>query len=660
MSPPHDLNEDALLRHLIQGTASKTGRSFFRSLVKHLSHALGTHGAWVSELNAESNRLRALAFWLADGYIEGYEYDLSGTPCENTIHEKAYLHIPQNVIELFPDDPDLAKLGAVSYIGFPLLDPDDKVLGNLAVIDTRPLPDSFRNLALFKIFAARATAELLRLRAEAEVRERQEKIDGLFRGTMDAIIELDENFNIFLLNPAAERLLGATSADIAGKPFAACLSDADMLKVRQVVGRLSRDTLAKSSVWLSGGLTIRDARGRSIPTEATLTLFRIGDLKYYALIVRDINERYESQKMIESLREETDYLRDQIQALYDWGHIVGNSEVFRKTLQLVTEVAPTDATVLISGETGTGKELIARAIHAASLRKHRPFIVVNCAAIPETLIESEFFGHAKGAFTGATQRREGRFALADGGTIFLDEVGELNKDVQAKLLRVIQEGEFSLVGSSTTRHVDVRVIAATNRDLSEAVQEGQFRTDLFFRLSVFPIAVPPLRKRGDDIAQLAEHLTRKISARLGRTIEPLTPDLLERLKSYEWPGNIRELQNIIERGIITARHGRLNLDPALPPKPFNTAFIPQAAAAGAGRPLKTALEIQQLERENLLLAMQTASWRVSGRRGAAHLLGIPPSTLQSKLKAYGIQRPRAISRDLGGGAHEKSRDARFR
>jgi PAS domain S-box-containing protein len=638
MSPPHDLNEDALLRHLIQGTASKTGRSFFRSLVKHLSHALGTHGAWVSELNAESNRLRALAFWLGQGYVDGYEYDLSGTPCENTIHEKTYLHIPQNVIELFPDDPDLAKLGAVSYIGFPLLDAHNKVLGNLAVIDTRPLPDSFRNLALFKIFAARATAELLRLRAEAEVRERQEKIDGLFRGAMDAIIELEENFNILLLNPAAERLLGATSADIAERPFADYLSDEDMLKVRQMVRRLTRNHLAQSSVWLSGGLTIR-AGERSIPAEATLTLFKIGDQNYYALIVRDINERYESQKRIESLREETDYLRDQIQALYDWGQIVGNSEEFRKTLQLVTEVAPTDATVLISGETGTGKELIARAIHAASLRKDRPLIVVNCAAIPETLIESEFFGHAKGAFTGATQRREGRFALADGGTIFLDEVGELNKDVQAKLLRVIQEGEFSLVGSSTIRRVDVRVIAATNRDLSKAVQEGQFRTDLFFRLSVFPIVVPPLRERGDDIVQLAEHLTRKLSARMGRTIEPLTPDLLERLKSYDWPGNIRELQNIIERGIITARHGRLNLDPALPPKPINTAFIPEAAAAGACRP-KTALEIQQLERENLLLAMQTASWRISGRRGAAHLLGIPPSTLQSKLKAYGIQRPR--------------------
>jgi PAS domain S-box-containing protein len=639
MSPPHDLNEDALLRHLIQGTASKTGRSFFCSLVKHLSHALGTHGAWVSELNAESNRLRALAFWLGQGYVDGYEYDLSGTPCENTIHEKTYLHIPQNVIELFPDDPDLAKLGAVSYIGFPLLDPHNKVLGNLAVIDTRPLPDSFRNLALFKIFAARATAELLRLRAEAEVRERQEKIDGLFRGAMDAIIELEENFNILLLNPAAERLLGATSADIAGRPFAAYLSAEEMLKVRQVVRRLARNHLAQSSVWLSGGLTIR-AGGRSIPAEATLTLFKIGDQNYYALIVRDINERYESQKKIESLREETDYLRDQIQALYDWGQIVGNSEVFRKTLQLVTEVAPTDATVLISGETGTGKELIARAIHAASLRKDRPFIVVNCAAIPETLIESEFFGHAKGAFTGATQRREGRFALADGGTIFLDEIGELNKDVQAKLLRVIQEGEFSLVGSSAVRRVDARVIAATNRDLSKAVQEGQFRTDLFFRLSVFPIALPPLRERGDDIAQLAEHLTRKLSARMGRTIEPLTPDLLERLKSYDWPGNIRELQNIIERGIITARHGCLNLDPALPPKSFNTAFIPEAAAAGAYRPLKTAEEIQQMERENLLLAMQTASWRISGRQGAAHLLGIPPSTLQSKLKAHGIQRPR--------------------
>jgi len=302
-------------------------------------------------------------------------------------------------------------------------------------------------------------------------------------------------------------------------------------------------------------------------------------------------------------------------------------------------VAPTDSTVLISGDTGTGKELIARAIHAASLRKDRPLITVNCAAIPDSLMESEFFGHEKGAFTGATQRREGRFGLADGGTIFLDEVGELNKELQAKLLRVLQEGEFSPVGSSKTHKVDVRVIAATNRDLAAAVQEGQFRTDLYYRLNVFPMRIPPLRERGDDIVLLAAHFADEFTTRMGRHIEPLSRDAIERLKAYDWPGNVRELQNVIERGIITARRGRLNLDLDLPRQP-PTLPSKQSACPDTGmEPIRTAQQLQELERDNLVQALQATRWRVSGKNGAAQLLGVPPSTLQSRMKALGIKRP---------------------
>ena len=302
-------------------------------------------------------------------------------------------------------------------------------------------------------------------------------------------------------------------------------------------------------------------------------------------------------------------------------------------------MAPTDSTVLISGDTGTGKELIARAIHAASLRKDRPLITVNCAAIPDSLMESEFFGHEKGAFTGVTQRREGRFGLADGGTIFLDEVGELNKELQAKLLRVLQEGEFSPVGSSKTHKVDVRVIAATNRDLAAAVQEGQFRTDLYYRLNVFPMRIPPLRERGDDIVLLAAHFADEFTTRMGRHIEPLSRDAIERLKAYDWPGNVRELQNVIERGIITARRGRLNLDLDLPRQP-PTLPSKQSACPDTGmEPIRTAQQLQELERDNLVQALQATRWRVSGKNGAAQLLGVPPSTLQSRMKALGIKRP---------------------
>jgi transcriptional regulator with GAF, ATPase, and Fis domain len=295
---------------------------------------------------------------------------------------------------------------------------------------------------------------------------------------------------------------------------------------------------------------------------------------------------------------------------------------------------------LIYGETGTGKELIARAIHAAGARKERPLITVNCAAIPATLLESEFFGHEKGAFTGATQRREGRFSLADGGTIFLDEVGELPLEMQAKLLRVLQEGELSPVGSARIRKVNVRVIAATNRDLSRAVREGTFRTDLYYRLNVFPITVPPLRDRGDDIALLAAHFVETCASRLGRRIDPLTPDLADRLKHYDWPGNVRELQNVIERAVITARHGRLNLEIGLPqPIEIEERRTPQPSTLDR-ETILTEPQLREFEKENLVRALQKSQWRVAGNQGAARLLGMPPSTLQSRMKALGIKRPR--------------------
>jgi PAS domain S-box-containing protein len=634
----HDIDEDTLLRHLLQGTASETGRSFFRALVKNLSQALGTHGALVAEYLPEKERLRALAFWLGGKYVENYEYALAGTPCEAAIINKTYLHIPDKVVELFPKHLDLSKLGAVSYSGFPMMDSEDRVLGILAVVDTRTMSDSFRNLALFKIFATRAAAELLRMEAQARSREREEKINQLFRGAMDAIIELDESFYIRLLNPAAERLLGARSADLIGKSIAHFIPAEDRHKLQQIVSQLVYLPRSQQSIWVSEGVTIRTTQGNTIPAEATLSLYEIGPKRCYALIVRDINERYESRKLIESLRGETDYLRKEIQTIYSWGKIVGESNALRKSLQLAAEVAPTDTTVIVYGETGTGKELIARAIHAASQRKHRPLITVNCAAIPNALMESEFFGHEQGAFTGATRHREGRFALADGGTIFLDEVGELSREMQAKLLRVLQEGEFAPVGSSHSRHVDVRVIAATNCDLSRAVREGRFRNDLYFRLSVFPVTVPPLRERGDDIERLAIHLTREIASRMGREVDPPTPDLLERLKNYDWPGNVRELQNVIERGVITARYGRLNLDHALSLSHAEETQSDAPFSRDSRLGVKTMRDLQQLEKDNLVLAMQTARWRVAGKNGAAHLLGMPPSTLQSKLKSFGIKR----------------------
>jgi len=318
------------------------------------------------------------------------------------------------------------------------------------------------------------------------------------------------------------------------------------------------------------------------------------------------------------------------------GEILGRSPALREVLRAVEEVAPTDATVLILGETGTGKELVARAVHEGSGRSGRPFVKVNCAAIAPTLIESELFGHEQGAFTGATRRRDGRFAMAHGGTLLLDEVGELPLDLQAKLLRVLQEGEIERVGSSTTQRVDVRVVAATNRDLDAAIARNEFREDLFYRLSVFPIRLPPLRERGDDVGLLASVFAARVSERLGRRVEPLDGAALRRLRTHAWPGNVRELQNVIERAVISARDGRLDLDRALG---GGRGASPPAGARGDGEErVRTAHELRALERANIERALDSAGWRISGANGAARLLGMHPSTLSSRMKSLGIRR----------------------
>jgi formate hydrogenlyase transcriptional activator len=309
----------------------------------------------------------------------------------------------------------------------------------------------------------------------------------------------------------------------------------------------------------------------------------------------------------------------------------------------VEQVAKGNTTVLITGETGTGKELIARAIHQHSPRADKPLIRVNCAAIPATLQESEFFGHEQGAFTGATRRRDGRFKLADGGTLFMDEVGELPLDLQAKLLRVLQEGEFEPVGSSKTIHVDIRVVAATNRNLEQMVKDGTFRNDLLYRLNVFPIHVPPLRERYEDIVLLAEAFAQNLARRSGRRVARLIEADKVKLKRYDWPGNIRELQNVIERAFITSKDGQtLNLERALPEDIAHAtaARAWSAAPTMSQNRIRTDTEMRQLERENLVRALTQTNWKISGAGGAAERLGLNPNTLSSRMKSLGIERPR--------------------
>jgi len=637
--PLQDIDVDAALRTILEGTATETGEQFFKALVKKLAAALNTHGAWVTEYFPESRRLKALAFWMGEQWLEGWEMVVDGTPCERVIDERCLIHIPDNLVEIYSNDPDVQAVGAASYMGMPLLDLNGAILGHLAVLDMRPMPHEPRAQVLFQIFAARAAAELRRLRVEAQVREREQKLGRLVGSAMDAIIEVDQHLQVTQMNPAAEKVFGCAAAEAAGRTFTHFLTADSREKLARLIIDLDTRPDGQRYLWIPGGLAATNDHGGSFQTEATLSRFDLEREPFYTLILRNVNERLEAEQKIRSLTVETEYLREEISSLVGADEIIGGSEALRKVLADVKEVAVTDATVLILGETGTGKELIAHAIHRSGRRRDRPLIKVNCATMPATLIESELFGHEQGAFTGATKKREGRFALAHGGTIFLDEVGELPLDLQSKLLRVLQEGEFEPVGSSQTRKVDVRVLAATNRDIESAARAGRFREDLYYRLNVFPIQVPPLRERRGDVGPLAAAFAKKFAQRLGRSIEPLSDDCVRRLESYRWPGNVRELQNIVERAVITSRDGRLNLDRALPESVNSVAGAVTNDSSTVQR-VRTAKELEELERNNIIAALKFTEWRVAGENGAAQLLGVKPTTLSSRMKALGIERKR--------------------
>ena len=629
--------DQAILQEIVEGTAAATGEEFFDLLVKHLARALNTKCAWVTEWLPDARRLRALSFWVDNDYFGEYEYDIAGTPCEPVIDGLKLVHVPDRLIELFAGDPDLKPLGAVSYLGVALLDTDGRILGHLAVLHDSPLPADDRTNAIFNIFAGRAAAELRRLRRDNGLREREQKLTLLIESAMDAIIELDGDLTITRMNTAAEKTFNCAAANVVGTTFDVFLTLEARGKLAYLKERLTEGQAENRSLWIPDGIEAVRAGGQHFPAEATMSRFELDGETFFTLILRNIDERHAAEDRIRSLMNEAAYLKSEIEALHGFDEIVGESPALRQVLTDVGQVAGNETTVLITGETGTGKELVARAIHERSPRARKHMIKVNCAAIPSNLQESEFFGHEKGAFTGATQRREGRFKLADGGTIFLDEVGELPLDLQAKLLRVLQEGEYEPVGSSRTVRVDVRVVAATNRDLEQMAEAGDFRTDLLYRLNVFPLRVPPLRERGNDVVLLAEVFARRFARENGRTVAPLTADCRVKLKRYSWPGNVRELQNVIERALITSKDGRhLNFDRALP----DTAAHPAAEVASPEEDrILTATEMSDLERRNLERALAAADWKISGAGGAAELVGMNPNTLSSRIKALGIRRP---------------------
>ena len=388
--------------------------------------------------------------------------------------------------------------------------------------------------------------------------------------------------------------------------------------------------------------------GQPVPVEYTSTpILQDGKPDGAVVIFRDISIRRDVERqreeayaeiktLKEQLEQERDYLRDEIDITVNFGEIIGQSMALKRTLEKVEAVAGTSANVLILGESGVGKELIARAIHRESARADKPLIKVNCASIPKDLFESEFFGHVRGAFTGAHKDRIGRLQLANGGTLFLDEVGEIPMSLQGKLLRALQEQEFERVGDDETTRVDVRVVAATNRDLEEEVAAGRFREDLYYRLTVFPMELPPLRERIEDIVPLATHFLDTVCAEMGRDALALTKQHVFMLEKHRWPGNIRELRNVIERAVILTQGARLRLDLAMG-STARAGAEPELVANDAP-PFLTEEEFRETERQNLIAALRTSGWRVWGPDGAAAILGIKPSTLTYRMNAFGIEK----------------------
>ncbi len=466
-----------------------------------------------------------------------------------------------------------------------------------------------------------------RKRLEEALRANEQRLSNILDSAMDAIVTVDEGGAVRLFNAAAESMFGCAAGEALGCPLDRFITPGFRAFLGEWIDSRRRGKTQARRGWAPAGLALRRAGGEEVPVEATISRADAAGQALYTLVVRDVNERLRAQEELRRLQVENVHLREEAGVERDPPDLVGATDGLARVLQAAGQVATTDSTVLITGETGTGKELIARIIHARSERSQAVLVKVNCAALPASLIESELFGHEKGAFTGALARKVGRFELAAEGTIFLDEIGDLPLELQPKLLRVLQEGELERIGGVQTIKVDVRVIAATNRDLAAEVEAQRFRADLFYRLNVFPIHLPPLRERRNDVPLLVRHLVMKLARKLGRRIETIPKETLNALAAYDWPGNVRELQNVIERGVILSTGPGLELGD----------WLPNPAQAAGGRTGISTLA--ELERRHILDVLRRTGWRVSGPRGAAKLLGLKPTTLEARMKKHGIARP---------------------
>jgi len=495
------------------------------------------------------------------------------------------------------------------------------------------------NSLLFPTISGQMFAGLMiRKLTEQMLQESEERHRTLLEHTNDLIVETDSLGKVLYVSPNHKELLGYEPDELIGESIFEFIHPDDhestLAEFKEAINKFESRHVVHRLKHIDGKWRWFESAGKPFKTAS-------GEIRT-VIASRDITERIEAEQDLKNalsevemlknrLEAENVYLQEEIKTEYNFDEMIGKSKELKMVLRTVEQVAPTDTTVLITGETGTGKELVARGIHNLSPRKNRPLVKVNCGAIPEGLVESELFGHEKGSFTGAVQQRAGRFELADGGTIFLDELSELPNDIQVKLLRVLQEGEFERVGGTKTKKVDVRIIAATNRNLEKAMDDGKFRSDLYYRLNVFPIHVPSLRERVEDIEFLVNHFVDKFSRKAGKSIKSISKEALEKIRDYNWPGNIRELENIIERAIILSRGDSITLKdlPDIDNRSNQTNFDSD------DKSIKT---LEDLERTHILEILEECKWVVDGNRGAAKILNINPSTLRSRMKKLGINK----------------------
>jgi len=656
MSAPSEGN--GLLEHLVfemaESMSGQTGEAFFHSLVRRLAAALEADFILVGVLQPGNKRIATLAAFGDGADVPTLEYDLDGTPCANVV-EKRLCSYPSGIQQMFPNDVLLSQMGAEGYVGSPMIDSGGHCLGLVCALTRQPLRHAKMAETLLQLCAIHAAAELERKNYEDALADSEKRLRALVAHGVEAVfriefeqpvsLDLPEDEQIELLyrhgyvadcNDQAARLFGYTNAeevigarletvsprddpDQIDRLRAGIRSQWQISQVERTVnGRsllMTRHGEIENGKLTGGWVTARDLTGLK---QVEAEVFRLNaELKLHVAELTKLKSR---------LEQDNAYLLEEIRSDHNNHEMVGDSPRFRELLDRIRLVAGTSATVLITGETGTGKELVARAIHNLSPRRDRPLVKVNCAAISAGLVESELFGHVKGAFTGAAERRVGRFEHANGGTLFLDEITELPLESQSKILRVLQEQEFEPVGSNRTMKVDLRILAASNRNLAEAVREGRFRMDLYYRLLVIPVEVPPLRERREDIPALAAHFVRVLARQFGRRVHRIPEATMRQLMAYDWPGNIRELENLLARAVV------------LSPGEILDAPLDLVAAHNSPEVSHTQ-SLEDAERRHVIGILVSTGWVVEGPKGAAKILEMNASTLRSLMKRLGVRRP---------------------